>query len=200
VSGRWAYAIEVKRIEMAARLRKIFDLSFWIMAALAAFSGAACYAVKGPDAFFASFGTDLELIAAIAPRLGAALVVAAAIQVLLPRDKVARWLGEGAGLKGILLATGAGIVTPGGPMTSYPIVSALHEAGTGRRALVAYVTSWATQGFQRILLWEVPLIGLEFAALRFVASLPLPIVAGLISRYVPIDLPLAADLPPAKAE
>jgi hypothetical protein len=79
------------------------------------------------------------------------------------------------------------MVTPGGPMTSFPVVNALHEAGTGRRALVAYLTSWSTQGFQRILMWEVPMMGLEFATLRFVASLPLPLVAGLISRYVPIE-------------
>jgi uncharacterized membrane protein YraQ (UPF0718 family) len=177
------------------RLAKIFDRSFWIMAALAVGSGVACYAAKGSEAFFASFRTDLELLGLIVPRLGAALVIAAAIQVLLPREKVARWLGDQAGLKGILLATGAGMVTPGGPMTSFPVVSALHEAGTGRRALVAYLTSWSTQGFQRILMWEVPLMGLEFAAFRFLASLPLPIVAGLISRYVPI----ATD-PPAKAQ
>lgn len=177
------------------RLRKIFDRSFWIMAALAALSGAACYAVKGPEAFFATFSTDLELVVMIVPRLGAALLIAASIQVLLPRDKIARWLGDQAGLKGILLATGAGTVTPGGPMTSFPVVSALHEAGTGRRALVAYLTSWSTLGLQRILMWEVPLMGVEFAAFRFLVSLPLPIVAGLISRFVPI----ATD-PPAKAQ
>jgi uncharacterized membrane protein YraQ (UPF0718 family) len=169
------------------RLTKIFDRSFWVMAALAVLSGIACYAVRGSEAFFASFKTDLELVALIVPRLGAALVIAAAIQVLLPREKVARWLGDQAGLKGILLASGAGMVTPGGPMTSFPVVSALHEAGTGRRALVAYLTSWSTQGFQRILMWEVPLMGLEFAAFRFLVSLPLPIVAGLISRHVPIE-------------
>jgi uncharacterized membrane protein YraQ (UPF0718 family) len=169
------------------RLRKIFDRSFWIMAGLAALSGVACYAMKGPEAFFHTFSTDLELVAMIVPRLGAALLIAASIQVLLPREKVARWLGDQAGLKGILLASVAGMVTPGGPMTSFPVVNALHEAGTGRRALVAYLTSWSTQGFQRILMWEVPLMGLEFATFRFLVSLPLPIVAGLISRYVPIQ-------------
>ena len=170
-----------------ARLRNIFNRSFWIVASLTAVSGIACYFVRGPEAFFASFKTDLELVVLITPRLGAALLIAASIQVLLPRDKVARWLGDQAGLRGMLLATAAGMVTPGGPMTSFPVVNALHEAGTGRRALVAYLTSWSTQGFQRILMWELPLMGFEFAAFRFLVSLPLPIVAGVISRYVPID-------------
>jgi uncharacterized membrane protein YraQ (UPF0718 family) len=169
------------------RLRNIFNRSFWIVASLTAVSGVACYLVRGREAFFATFKTDLELVALITPRLGAALLIAASIQVLLPREKVARWLGDQAGLRGILIATGAGMVTPGGPMTSFPVVNALHEAGTGRRALVAYLTSWSTQGFQRILMWELPLMGFEFASFRFLVSLPLPIVAGLISRYVPID-------------
>lgn len=170
-----------------SRLRHIFNRSFWIVAALTTLSGVACYMVRGPEAFFATFRTDLELVALIMPRLGAALLIAAAIQVLLPREKVARWLGDEAGLKSILLATVAGMMTPGGPMTSFPVVSALHEAGTGRRALVAYVTSWSTQGFQRILMWELPLMGIEFATFRFLVSLPLPIIAGVLSHYVPID-------------
>jgi uncharacterized membrane protein YraQ (UPF0718 family) len=182
-------------MEAGPRLKNIFNRSFWIIASLTTASGVACYLLRGPEVFFATFRTDLELILLITPRLGAALLIAAAIQVLFPREKVARWLGDRAGLRGILLATGAGMVTPGGPMTSFPVVNALHEAGTGRRALVAYLTSWSTQGFQRILMWELPLMGFEFAAFRFLVSLPLPIVAGLISRYVPIDTE-----PPAKPQ
>jgi hypothetical protein len=36
-------------------------------------------------------------------------------------------------------------------------------------------------------MWELPMMGLEFATFRFLVSLPLPIVAGMISRFVPID-------------
>jgi hypothetical protein len=36
-------------------------------------------------------------------------------------------------------------------------------------------------------MWELPLMGMEFATFRFLVSLPLPIVAGLISRHVPIE-------------
>jgi hypothetical protein len=71
-------------------------------------------------------------------------------------------------------------------MTSFPLVTALHAAGTGRSALIAYLTSWSTLGLQRILAWELPLMGVEFAALRFVVSLPLPLVAGLVSRLLPV--------------
>jgi uncharacterized membrane protein YraQ (UPF0718 family) len=122
------------------------------------------------------------MLTAVAPKLGAALLIAGFIQVLLPRERVARWLGDQAGLKAVAIAAGAGMVTPGGPMTSFPLVNALHQAGSGRSALVAYLTSWSTLGLQRIMSWELPLMGVEFAAVRFLASLPLPFVAGLVCR------------------
>ena len=64
----------------------------------------------------------------------------------------------------VALPNAAGMVTPGGPMTSFPLVNALHGLGTGRAALIAYLTSWSTLGLQRILSWELPLMGVEFAS------------------------------------
>ena len=61
------------------------------------------------------------------------------------------------------IATAAGTVTPGGPMTSFPLVTVLRDSGTGIGALVAYVTAWTTMGLQRVFMWEVPLMGAEFA-------------------------------------
>ena len=90
-------------------------------------------------------------------------------------------------MKAVGIATIAGGLTPGGPMTSFPMVRALRDIGTGRSALVAYITSWSTMGFQRILNWEIPLMGPDFALLRLVSSLPLPIIAGLTSRLLPPD-------------
>ena len=54
-----------------------------------------------------------------------------------------------------------------------------------RGALIAYISAWALNGFSRILVWEIPVLGPEFAALRFFASLPLPLLAGLIARHLP---------------
>jgi uncharacterized membrane protein YraQ (UPF0718 family) len=168
---------------------KIFDRPFWIFAVLAVLSGAACYIALGPYAFFASLHEDLGVFALVLPKIAAALLIASFIQVLLPRDKVERWMGERPGVKGIAVATGVGAATPGGPMTSFPLVTALHQAGIARGTLIAYLTSWSTLGLQRILTWEIPLMGAEFAVLRFLASLPLPFIAGFTSRWLPNDAP-----------
>ena len=98
-------------------------------------------------------------------------------------------MGEDAGLNGMAIATAAGAVTPGGPLTSFPIVTMLRDTGTGIGPLVAYVTAWTTMGLQRVFMWEVPLMGAEFAIIRFVASIPLAVVAGLLAQQFPSEQP-----------
>jgi hypothetical protein len=170
---------------LRASVRGAFDTTFWVFIVLAAVAGAACWLSAGRETFVETLHGDLALLVEILPRIAAALGIAGFVQVLVPRRAVARALGEQAGIRGVALAAAAGVVTPGGPMTSFPLVNALHAAGGGRSALVAYLTSWSVLGLQRILTWEVPLMGADFALIRAVASLPLPFVAGLIAKLVP---------------
>jgi uncharacterized membrane protein YraQ (UPF0718 family) len=124
----------------------------------------------------------------VAPRMLAALLLAAFIQVLVPRDVVARLVGAESGARGVIIATIAGALTPGGPLTCFPMVVALHASGAHQGALIAYLTSWAMLGAQRILVWELPLMGNEFMLTRLAASFALPVIAGLIALKVPIRL------------
>lgn len=165
---------------------RAFGFSFWAFVVLAAVSGVACYYTIGEDAFVSSVKGDAELLMDLMPRFAAAVLIAAFVQVLLPRDLIARYVGGNSGTKGLVIATAVGVATPGGPMTSFPVVRALRDAGTGQPPLVTYVTSWSTLGFQRALNWELPLLGTEFCIVRILASLPLPIIAGLFARWFPL--------------
>jgi len=167
-------------------VKAVFGGSFVAFTALAAVTGLICYLVIGGEALVSSLTSDVDLFLFILPRFTAAMLLAAFAQALLPRDKIARYVSEEAGSRALAIATAVGIMTPGGPMTSFPIVRALRDAGTGRSPLIAYVTSWSTMGLQRILNWEVPLLGVDFALLRFASSLPLPFIAGLIARAWPL--------------
>ena len=170
------------------KYRGAFGTSFWLFAAVAVISGALCYAVKGEEVFLRALDTDLNLLLKVLPRVFAAMLIAGFIQVMLPRDLVARWVGEESGLKGIFIACIAGAIMPGGPMTACPLVVALHASGADRGALVAYLTAWSLLGVQRILTWELPLMGSEFVSVRFVACLFLPFLAGMIARQLPIRI------------
>lgn len=154
--------------------------------AFAAGSGALCAWLGGLDAIERALGSAGRTLLTILPLFAAGLLLAGLVQGLVPRDRVKKWLGSASGLRGLLLAVGIGIITPGGPFTSFPLVVVLAEAGADIGVLVAYLTSWSVLGLNRILVWEIPLLGWDFVVLRVVASLPLAVIAGLAARAVAV--------------
>ncbi len=173
---------------LAERAGEAFGPSFFAFLFIALVSGALSYHVKGEAAFFDSLRGGWDLLLTILPRISAALLVAGFIRVLLSRELIARWLGGQSGLRGILIGELAGLCTPGGPVTAFSLIAALRVAGADRGVLVAYATGWALLGLQRILVWEVPFLGADFALTRVTASVLLPICAALLARRMRFGL------------
>jgi uncharacterized membrane protein YraQ (UPF0718 family) len=178
---------------VADLLRERFGWGFWGFAGFALLSGLACYLILGPNPFAEALNDDLAMVSSTLPRIVLALAVAGLVWVMLPRERLMRLIGRESGLRGLLVATAAGVVTPGGPASAYPFLAVLAGSGADRGALVAYIVSWSMLGMQRILVWDVPFMGPDFSLLRFVVSLPLPVLAGLIARRLPFDLALAGQ-------
>ena len=174
---------------LAERLKEaFFRPQFFIFLLVAVVSGGFSYDLRGETVFFETFGRDADLLLTILPRVGAALLIAGFIRVLLPKEFVARWIGGQSGLRGIVIGAFAGMCTPGGPVAAFSIIAALRTAGADRGVLVAYASGWALLGLQRIIVWEIPFLGGDFALTRFVVSAPLPIISALLARRLPIDL------------
>ena len=171
-------------------LKQSFGPSLIIFALLAIGAGLAVYHFEGSSSYDRAIADALELLAFIAPRIGAAVIIAAFLQILIPREVISRLIGEKAGIKSVFMATVAGSLTPGGPLTSFPVVIALYAAGANKGALVAYITSWAMIGMQRIIVWELPLLGPDITFIRVSASMLLPIIAGILALYIPIRITL----------
>lgn len=153
------------------------DPSTLVLAGLAIAFAIVAY-FKDPSLPLIGARNGLSMLAFIVPRLVPALILAGLAQVLIPQEVVSRHFGREAGLKAILIATGAGMVTPGGPMVSVPFMVALAHSGAALPALVAYMTSWSLFGVQRIIAWEAPLMGWHFVWVRIIPSLAFPVVAG----------------------
>lgn len=117
------------------------------------------------------------------PILLAAFAIAGLIQALVPKEFVARWLGTGAGIKGIFIGGLAGGLTPGGPAVSFPIASSIWKSGASIGVVVAYVAAWALWSLPR-LPYEIGLIGAKFTLIRFLSTLIFPPLAGLIAQGI----------------
>jgi len=153
------------------------DASMVILTVLAALFAVVAY-LKDPGLPLVGAKQGLSLIWFILPRLIPAMILTGMLQVLVPQPLVARIFGNAAGFRGVVVATGLGMLTPGGPMVSVPLLVAMANSGAGIAALVAYMTSWSLFGLHRILAWEAPLMGWRFVIVRVVPSLAFPVIAG----------------------
>jgi uncharacterized membrane protein YraQ (UPF0718 family) len=166
------------------RPRKAFDWSSAVIAISVTVSAAVVYWRDGQARFLEILIGDLGLFADILPKVLAACLIAAFVAVLMPRETVLRWVGAESGFLGIVIATLAGVICPGGPITIFPIAAAFVAIGADIGAAVAFITSWTLLGYGRALVWELPFFGGDFVIWRMIVSIPLPIVAGLLARIV----------------
>ena len=131
----------------------------------------------------------------ILPMFAVALPMAAFLAELIPADAAVTWIGPDSGVVGILVASVAGGFMPGGPFVTFPLVLAFAKAGAGVPQMAALITGWSIFAIHRIITWEYPVLGWRFVALRLVAALPLPILAGLLAELVTEILPITLGRP-----
>jgi uncharacterized membrane protein YraQ (UPF0718 family) len=157
------------------------EITTIVLAVLAVALGIVAY-LKDPGLPLIGARNGLQMLWFVLPRLVPALILAGMMQVLVPQEVVARHFGRDAGFRSILLASAAGVLTPGGPMVTVPLLVALANSGAAMAPLVAYMTSWSLFGMQRIIAWEAPLMGWRFVIVRVIPSLAFPVLAGWLVK------------------
>ena len=156
-------------------------LSTFVLALVAVVLGVVAY-LKDPGLPAVGVRNGVSMVVSILPRMMPAILIAGLMQVLIPQDVVSRYFGQQSGLGGIVVASAAGVFTPGGPMVSVPFMVVLANSGVATAPLVAYMTAWSLFGLQRIIAWEAPLMGWRFVAVRVVPSLAFPVLAGWLVK------------------
>ena len=136
---------------------------------------------RGQGEHITGLKSALTMTASIMPLLIAAFVIAGMVQVLLPRDVVSRWVGTESGIRGILIGTVAGGLTPGGPYVSLPVVAGLLHAGAGIGTMVAFLTGWSLWAFSRVPL-ELGILGWKLTLIRFGCTFFFPPIARLFAQ------------------
>jgi uncharacterized membrane protein YraQ (UPF0718 family) len=159
------------------------DTSTIVMMAAAMIALAVIY-FKSPEAANNGLNATGSLMLEIAPRMIAAFTLAGLFQAVVPEDVILRWMGHGSGFRGILIGMSWGGITPGGPMTHFPVIASLFKMGVGIGPLVAYLSAWSLFGLQRVIMWEIPFLGAKVVAIRIAVSLLFPLVAGWLCELV----------------
>jgi len=145
---------------------------------------------RGPATVHRAGVESAKSLLKILPLFAVALPMAAFLAELIPADAAVRWIGPDSGFMGIVIGSVAGGLMPGGPFVTFPLVLAFAKAGAGVPQMVALVAGWCIFALHRIITWEYPMLGWRFVAIRMIAGLPLPILAGLLSELIAEFIPI----------
>lgn len=165
-----------------AGARRVIDGTLLVLVALLAGLALLSHARGGTDAALEGFRGGIELLLRFGPVIIVSFLAAGFAEQLVPQDWVRERLHDGSGISGVLIGTAAGMLTPAGPFVSMPIAAVLLRSGAGTGAVVAFLAAWSLLSLHRLVAWEVPILGLRFAAVRYGVCIALPIAAGLLAR------------------
>ena len=168
--------------EQARPKRKVIDPGFLFLIA-ATLAAAVAVALKDGIAHTVEISLGaLGFLGLLLPKITAGLFIAAAIPILVPRDKITRWIGRDSGVAGLAFATLAGALLPGGPAMIFPLTAAILVSGADLAASFAFVTGWSLFNLNRTLIWELSFLPWDFVGIRVLLCLPLPILLGMALR------------------
>jgi uncharacterized protein len=124
-----------------------------------------------------------NMLVKVIPLLLLAFVLAGMMEVSFPPGLIREWLGQNAGLRGVLIGGACGSLIPGGPYVAFPIISAVHKDGAGISTVIAFVTGWAMMGVGKIP-FELAFMGTRFTFERVLLFLVFPLLAGWVAYLV----------------
>ena len=136
---------------------------------------------KGQNLHIIGMKSAANMIIEILPLLIFAFIVAGMVQVLLPKELLSKWIGAESGIRGIIIGTVAGGLSPGGPYVSLPIVAGLLRSGAGIGTMVAFLTGWSLWAVGRLPM-DIGILGWKFTAIRLATTFFFPPIAGLLAQ------------------
>jgi len=138
---------------------------------------------RGQGEQIAGMRSAMRMTIEVLPLLVFAFIVAGMVQVLLPRELLSKWVGTESGMRGILIGTVAGGLSPGGPYVSLPVVAGLLRSGAGVGTMVAFLTGWSLWAVARLPM-EVGILGWKFTFIRLASTFFFPPIAGFIAQML----------------
>ncbi len=124
-----------------------------------------------------NFGEMLSVVPPIFLLLGL-------LDVWVPREKMIKYMGEGSGLVGILLAFGLGTAAAGPLYAAFPIAATLLKKGANISNVLIFVGTWSTAKIP-LLLFEASSLGWKFTITRLIINIfGIVLIAYITKRFL----------------
>lgn len=118
------------------------------------------------DKTLALLGLNVATLLSILPPV---LLLIGLFDAWIPRERVAPHLGEGSGVKGVILALLLGAGSAGPLYVAFPVAEVLIRKGASIRNIFIFIGSWSTLRLPMIL-FELDNMGYAFGLSRYAAS------------------------------
>jgi len=138
---------------------------------------------RGESQHITGLKSALKMTIDVLPLLIFAFILAGMIQTLLPHELLSRWIGEESGIRGILIGTIAGGITPGGPYVSLPLAAGFLRSGASLGTMVAFITAWSLWAVSRLPM-DIGIMGWKFTAVRLACTFFFPPIAGFLAQMI----------------
>lgn len=107
------------------------------------------------------------------------LVLMSLLDIWITKESFEKHLGKKSGAMGNILALILGSLTAGPLFTAFPIGKSFYEKGMRTSNLVIFLSAWGTIKIPMFLM-EASFVGLKFAAVRFLITVPFIFLIGWV--------------------
>lgn len=106
------------------------------------------------------------------------------LDVWVPRETMVKYMGEGSGIKGIVLAILLGSAAAGPLYGAFPVAAVLMKKGAKFMNILIFIGAWSTTKIP-MFLFETASLGVRFAVTRLLINIPgIIIIALILSRFI----------------
>ena len=109
------------------------------------------------------------------------------LDVWVPRETMIKYMGEGSGLKGIVLAILLGSAAAGPLYGAFPVAAVFMKKGVKFSNIIIFIGAWSTTKIP-MLLFEIAALGPKFALTRLAIDIPgIIIIAYILTKLISKD-------------
>jgi len=134
----------------------------------------------GLKAFSITRNSIIEMLLVIPP----IFILLGLLDVWVPRETMIKYMGEGSGIKGILLALFIGSAAAGPLYGAFPVAAVFMKKGVKFMNILIFIGAWSTTKIP-MFLFEMAALGSKFAIARLLIDIPgIIVIAFLLSKMV----------------
>lgn len=105
------------------------------------------------------------------------------LDVWVPRETMIKYMGEGSGIKGVILSILLGSAAAGPLYGAFPVAAVFMKKGVKFSNILIFIGAWSTTKIP-MLLFEMSALGVKFALTRLLIDIPgIILIAFVLSKF-----------------